>query len=170
MAGKQPSSGEPHRRKVCKFCLHTKQDREKRDNRFISKMQRATYSHCHKYNLANNTALTPTQFRLKFHWPSYKEMAKRAEVEYNAGCPICPEPENKYLDMNDLTLDIRDTSVDPYWYNTGFMCRTKNSQKSKQTLADFEADNEEWRLWYEWQRKKTNIQYGMLLEDQYALL
>ena len=170
LAGIQAKTGEPHRRPICKFCLNTKRDERKEDNRFLFKMRRTTYDHSDKYNKKNDTNFSPEEFKRKFHWPSYLEMARIAKLAFEVGCPICPEPKNVYLDYNDMTLDVKDISREPFWYNMGFMCRTKNSQKGTMSLEAFEADNAEWRDWLTWQNRREHTQYGMLLDDQYCLV
>ncbi len=145
----------------------TKRTDEKTQNRFLAKARNAVYSHCHRYERANGIKLKPSQFMRQFHWPSFGEIAKRMEHEYNIGCVICNEP---YLDRDDMTLDIRDPNCLPFWANVGFMCDTKNKQKQRQTLMEFEADREEWRLWKEWKVRREQLKLGDLFHKQHVLI
>ena len=123
------------RHHVCLMCIQEEKDKHKRADRAVPKARNILYSHCEKYNRRNSTALKPMEFARKFGW-DLKRITHDIEHAFNNWCSYC---ENPYHEMDhglaDVTLDIYDPSLPPYYNNVRYCCATCNKVKGDKPVA-----------------------------------
>jgi hypothetical protein len=126
-----------YRRQPCLGCHHTRQDKDKEQNRFAQKARWAIQTHAKRYGMS------AVAFAQKFGW-NIDRMAIDLMTASESVCTYCGR---SYKDLNDITIDIYNRDDPPYWTNTRICCSTDNKAKGSMSPSRWAQRLDDWRIY-----------------------
>ena len=123
-------------------CERTAHDERKQRDRMLQKIRDTIRRHAKKLGIARD--------RLMHHYGWTIENLRRDACEHyeHKGCGYCEEPFHQGATFNDLTLDIVDPKVEPFYsFNVKWICMACNRMKQLASPVVFAIRLVMWKRW-----------------------
>ena len=131
------------RRPICMGCEQTAKDERKQHDRMLQKIRDTIRRHAKKFGISRD--------RLMHHYGWTIEKLRHDALDHyeHKGCGLCEKPFHKGDTMNDLTLDILDPKIEPFYsFNVKWICNACNRMKQLASPVVFAIRLAMWKRWH----------------------